>query len=59
MFDNAGNTRFGLLPVSVEVYEFTIRNETFVYGVGRVWNIGQPISVRHNDSSRVSEGPTR
>src|SRR5580692_10084042 len=29
------------------------------YGVGRVWKIGHPISVRHNDSSRVSEGPTR
>ena len=29
------------------------------YGVGRVWKIGHPISVRHNDSSGVSEGPTR
>ena len=29
------------------------------YGVGRVWKIGHPISVRHNESSRVSEGPTR
>ena len=29
------------------------------YGVGRVWKIGHPTSVRHNDSSGVSEGPTR
>jgi hypothetical protein len=29
------------------------------YGAGRVWKIGHPTSVCHNDSSRVSEGPTR
>jgi hypothetical protein len=29
------------------------------YGLGRVWKIGHPTSVCHNDSSGVSEGPTR
>ena len=33
--------------------------DVVVYGLGRVWKIGHPISVRHNESSRVSEGPTR
>jgi hypothetical protein len=28
-------------------------------GWGRVWKIGHPISVCHDDSSWVSEGPTR
>ena len=32
---------------------------TLGYGLGRVWKIGHPISVCHNDSSGVSEGPTR
>jgi hypothetical protein len=29
------------------------------YGLGRIWKIGHPTSVCHNDSSGVSEGPTR
>ncbi len=32
---------------------------TVVNGAGRVWKIGHPTSVCHNDSSRVSAGPTR
>ena len=29
------------------------------YGLSLVWKIGHPTSVCHNDSSGVSEGPTR
>jgi meso-butanediol dehydrogenase / (S,S)-butanediol dehydrogenase / diacetyl reductase len=63
LYNNAGNTRFGSFPgVSVEDYEYTIRNELGSHGTARRphGRISSPAGVAQcscADQSRVSTAP--